>query len=107
MSRQAAALGIPLHRDVTYACVEGPRLGARVVSLFLQRAGCDLLGMTNVPEVFLAREEQVGYAAIGIVTHDDCWLEEPAQHVTVNARSSRVMARVWPAAPTEACGRRP
>ena len=54
MSRQAAALGIPLHRDVTYACVEGPRLGARVVSVFLQRAGCDLLGMTSVPEVFLA-----------------------------------------------------
>ena len=46
-------------------------------------------------------------AAIGIFTHDDCWLEDPAQHVTGSSRSSAVMARVWPAAPTEACGRRP
>ena len=66
VAAQAALLGIPLHRDVTYACVEGPRLGTRAESLFLQRAGCDVVGMTNVPEVFLAREAQICYATIGI-----------------------------------------
>ena len=85
VAHQAQALGITLHRDVTYACVEGPRLGTRAESLFMQQAGCHLVGMTNVPEVFLAREAQICYASIGIVTDFDCWLEDPAQHVTVTA----------------------
>jgi 5'-methylthioadenosine phosphorylase len=81
----ARATGVTLHRDVTYACVEGPRLGTRAESLFLQRAGCHLVGMTNVPEVFLAREAQLCYATIGIVTDYDCWMDDPARHVTVSA----------------------
>ena len=85
VAHQARALGITLHRDVTYACVEGPRLGTRAESLFMQQAGCHLVGMTNVPEVFLAREAQICYASIGVVTDYDCWLEDPAQHVTVTA----------------------
>lgn len=85
VAAQAALLGIPLHRDVTYACVEGPRLGTRAESLFLQRAGCEVVGMTNVPEVFLAREAQICYATIGIATDYDCWLEDPSQHVQVSA----------------------
>ncbi len=76
---------ITLHRDVTYACVEGPRLGTRAESLFMQGAGCQLVGMTNVPEVFLAREAQMGYATIGIVTDYDCWMEDPSKHVTVSS----------------------
>ncbi|MEP7057055.1 MAG: MTAP family purine nucleoside phosphorylase [Caldimonas sp.] len=81
----ARAIGLTLHRDVTYACVEGPRLGTRAESLFLQRAGCELVGMTNAPEVFLAREAQLCYATIGIVTDYDCWMEDPSRHVTVAA----------------------
>ena len=81
----ARATGVTLHRDVTYACVEGPRLGTRAESLFLQGAGCHLVGMTNVPEVFLAREAQLCYATIGIVTDYDCWMEDPSKHVTVSA----------------------
>jgi 5'-methylthioadenosine phosphorylase len=41
--------------------------------------------MTNVPEVFLAREAQIAYATVGIVTDYDCWLDDPAQHVSVAA----------------------
>ncbi|MEO7851606.1 MAG: MTAP family purine nucleoside phosphorylase [Rubrivivax sp.] len=85
VAAQAARMDIKLHRDVTYACVEGPRLGTRAESLFMQQAGCHLVGMTNVPEVFLAREAQMGYASIGIVTDYDCWLEDPALHVSVSA----------------------
>ncbi len=81
----AAGMNIRLHRDVTYACVEGPRLGTRAESLFMQQAGCHLVGMTNVPEVFLAREAQLCYATIGIVTDYDCWMEDPTKHVTVSA----------------------
>ena len=81
----ALALGITLHRGLTYACVEGPRLGTRAESHFLRQAGCHLVGMTNVPEVFLAREAQMAYATVGIVTDYDCWMEDPARHVSVAA----------------------
>ncbi len=81
----AASLGQRLHRGLTYACVEGPRLGTRAESHFMRQAGCHLVGMTNVPEVFLAREAQLAYATVGIVTDYDCWLEDPAQHVSVAA----------------------
>ena len=81
----ARALGLTLHRGVTYACVEGPRLGTKAESLFLRQAGCHLVGMTNVPEAFLAREAQLGYATVGIVTDYDCWLDDPAQHASVAA----------------------
>jgi 5'-methylthioadenosine phosphorylase len=85
VAAQAARMDIKLHRDVTYACVEGPRLGTRAESLFMRQVGCQLVGMTNVPEVFLAREAQIGYASIGIVTDYDCWLEDAALHVSVSA----------------------
>ncbi len=81
--RGAKAEQIRIHCDVTYACVEGPRLGTRAESLFLQRAGCHVVGMTNVPEVFLAREAQLGYASIGIVTDYDCWRDDPGHDASV------------------------
>lgn len=81
----ARALDIRLHRQLTYACIEGPRLGTRAESHFLRSAGCHLVGMTNVPEAFLAREAQLAYATVGIVTDYDCWMEDPARHVSVAA----------------------
>jgi 5'-methylthioadenosine phosphorylase len=82
---QAAGMrtGLAVHRGMTYACVEGPRLGTQAESHFLRQAGCHLVGMTNVPEVFLAREAQMAYATVGLVTDYDCWLDDPAQHVSV------------------------
>ena len=84
---QAAAKQVDqaVHRGLTYACVEGPRLGTQAESHFMRQAGCQLVGMTNVPEVFLAREAQLAYATMGLVTDYDCWLDDPAQHVSVAA----------------------
>lgn len=80
----AQKTGVTLHINKTYACVEGPRLGTRAESFFLRDvAGADLVGMTNVPEVFLAREAQICYAALAIATDYDCWLDDPDHHVTV------------------------
>ncbi|MCH9757954.1 MAG: S-methyl-5'-thioadenosine phosphorylase [Proteobacteria bacterium] len=80
----AAAAHHTVHRDKTYVCVEGPRLGSRAESFFLRDAmNADIVGMTNVPEVFLAREAQISYATLAVVTDFDCWLDDPAQHVTV------------------------
>lgn len=83
---QAAAqrAGHAVHRGLTYACVEGPRLGTQAESHLLRQAGCHLVGMTNVPEVFLAREAQMAYATLGLVTDYDCWLDDPEQHVSVS-----------------------
>ena len=55
IARVARGFGWTLHTERTYACVEGPRLGTRAESLMLRGVGADLVGMTNVPEVFLAR----------------------------------------------------
>lgn len=81
----AERMGIKLHRSVTYACVEGPRLGTRAESHFLRSVGCDIVGMTNLPEAFLAREAQICYASIGVVTDYDCWMEDPGKHVTATS----------------------
>ncbi|MDG1819782.1 MAG: S-methyl-5'-thioadenosine phosphorylase [Porticoccaceae bacterium] len=84
---QAAAEQIaqPLHTDNTYACVEGPRLGTRAESHFLRSAAnCDLVGMTNVPEAFLAREAQLAYCSLCLITDYDCWMDDPSQHVSVD-----------------------
>ena len=80
----AARIDQPLHQNKIYACVEGPRLGTRAESFFLRdSAKCDLVGMTNVPEVFLAREAQMAYCTICLVTDFDCWMDDPSQHVSV------------------------
>ncbi len=80
----AEGLGTRLHAGKAYACVEGPRLGTRTESFFLRNAGCDLVGMTNVPEAFLAREAQLCYCTIAIATDYDCWMDDPEQHASVD-----------------------
>jgi 5'-methylthioadenosine phosphorylase len=82
IARVAESIGQPIHRDKTYACVEGPRLGTRAESFWLRGAGADLVGMTNVPEAFLALEAQVGYCVITVATDYDCWLDDTSQHVS-------------------------
>jgi 5'-methylthioadenosine phosphorylase len=85
ITKAAQRIGETLHTDKTYACVEGPRLGTRAESFFLRdAANCDLVGMTNVPEAFLAREAQLAYCAICVVTDYDCWMDDPSQHVSVD-----------------------
>lgn len=84
LARAAKGLNYVVHADKTYVCVEGPRLGTRAESFFLRDGvGADVVGMTNVPEVFLAREAQICYATLAVVTDYDCWQDDPAQHVTV------------------------
>ncbi len=84
--KAAKDFDITIHSDKTYACVEGPRLGTKAESIFLRgAAGCDIVGMTNVPEAFLAREAQMGYVTLAIATDYDCWREDPDEHVSVEA----------------------
>ncbi len=75
---------VKVHSDVTYACVEGPRLGTKAESFFLKNNGAHVVGMTNVPESFLAREAQLCYCTLSVSTDYDCWLEDPNEHATVD-----------------------
>jgi len=78
----ATNLNMAIRDELTYGCVEGPRFGTRAESFFLRNSGCDLVGMTNVPEAFLAREAQLSYTTLAIITDYDCWRDEPESHAT-------------------------
>ncbi len=65
----AKKLGFRLHPKATYACMEGPRFETAAEINALRRLGSDLVGMTNVPECILARELEICYAGVGIVTN--------------------------------------
>ena len=71
---EATALpGVRLHRSATYACIEGPAFSTRAESAMLRTLGADIVGMTNMPEARLAREAQIAYATLALVTDYDCW----------------------------------
>ena len=70
-------LGMHIHKDCTYVCIEGPRFSTKAESKFYRTTGADIIGMTLVPECQLAREAQICYASISTVTDYDVWAEKP------------------------------
>ncbi|GAB4017454.1 MAG: S-methyl-5'-thioadenosine phosphorylase [Bdellovibrio sp.] len=64
----------------SYICIEGPQFSTKAESNIYRGFGADIIGMTNVPEAFLAKEAAMAYATIAMVTDYDCWKEE---HCTV------------------------
>ena len=73
----ANSLGIKVHEAGTYICIEGPRFSTRAESRLFKSWGADIIGMTLVPEVNLAREAEICYATIAMVTDYDVWAEKP------------------------------
>jgi 5'-methylthioadenosine phosphorylase len=67
--------GGTVHRGGTFITVEGPRFSTRAESALYRRWGCDIIGMTTAPEVFLAREAEMCYAVMAHVTDYDVWHE--------------------------------
>jgi 5'-methylthioadenosine phosphorylase len=68
-----AEVGGTLHRGATYLAMEGPAFSTRAESRLHQAWGCDLIGMTAMPEAKLAREAELPYALLAMVTDYDCW----------------------------------
>ena len=64
---------IALHRGGTYLAMEGPQFSSRAESALYRAWGCDVIGMTNMPEAKLAREAELCYASVAMVTDYDCW----------------------------------
>jgi len=69
----AAAAGIDVVRGGTYLVMEGPQFSTRAESELYRSWGCDVIGMTNMPEAKLAREAELCYATVAMVTDYDCW----------------------------------
>ena len=57
----------------TYICIEGPQFSSYAESVLFKKWNCDVIGMTNMPEARLAREAEMGYSSIAMVTDYDCW----------------------------------
>ena len=69
----ARAEEIIVVRGGTYVCMEGPQFSSLAESLAYQAMGCDVIGMTAMPEAKLAREAEISYATVAMVTDFDCW----------------------------------
>jgi 5'-methylthioadenosine phosphorylase len=112
----ARAAGATVHDGGTYLCMEGPQFSTRAESRLYRQWGVDVIGMTNLQEAKLAREAEICYATLALVTDYDCWHEDE-EDVSVTsvlevlrrnaATAQEVVARVVESLPAErpcACG---
>jgi 5'-methylthioadenosine phosphorylase len=77
-AQAAATASAKVHRGGTYLAMEGPQFSTRAESHLYRQWGADVIGMTAMPEAKLAREAELPYALIGMVTDYDCWRENEA-----------------------------
>jgi 5'-methylthioadenosine phosphorylase len=79
LAAAGASEGIPCRRGGTYLVMEGPQFSSLAESRLYRSWGCDVIGMTNMPEAKLAREAEIAYATVAMVTDYDCWHEKHGQ----------------------------
>lgn len=97
------SLELKYHKGGSYICIEGPQFSSKAESAIYRSFGADVIGMTNVPESYLAKEAGMSYATVAMVTDYDCWKEE---HCTVeeimkvmhenNAAAQKLLLKVLP-----------
>ncbi len=96
-------LGFPVHPAGTYVCVQGPRFSTRAESKLFRQWGCDIIGMTLHPEAILAREAELCYVSIAMVTDYDVWAEKPVTSdevmETMRSNSARFRELIMSALP--------
>jgi 5'-methylthioadenosine phosphorylase len=99
-ARAARAAGVRAHRGGCYVAIEGPQFSTRAESALYRQWGADVIGMTAMPEARLAREAELPYALLGMVTDWDCWREgEEAEAAAIlevvraNAEAARAALR--------------
>ena len=116
LHKAAQSVGTTVHQGGTYLCIEGPQFSSRGESFLYRQWGVDVIGMTNMPEAKLAREAELCYATVALVTDYDCW-HGSEESVTVEmilatlrsnvAQAKRILRAAVPAARearTCACG---
>jgi len=113
LEKAARASGANVHRGGTYICIEGPQFSSKAESRIYRGWGVDVIGMTNMPEAKLAREAELCYATLALVTDYDVWheghdavtVEAVIQTLLKNVATAKdVLRRVIPAlGPPRAC----
>jgi 5'-methylthioadenosine phosphorylase len=93
---------VHLHRGGTYVCIEGPQFSTLAESRWYQSMGASVIGMTNMPEAKLAKEAQMAYATLAMVTDYDCWHPREAQ-VTADSAIANLMKNAGYAQRVAAC----
>jgi 5'-methylthioadenosine phosphorylase len=110
LAESAKSLGVPVHNGGVYVNMDGPAFSTRAESEFNHRNGFDVIAMTNLAEAKLAREAEIAFATMAMVTDYDCWKveEKPVSaetilsHLTANAETARkVIVDVIPRIPNE------
>ena len=110
LAESARSLGVTVHNGGTYVNMDGPAFSTRAESEFNRRNGFDVIAMTNLPEAKLAREAEIAFATMAMMTDYDCWKveEEPVSaqivlsHLIANAETARkVILDVIPRIPTD------
>ena len=108
----ARAAGIKAIRGGTYLVMEGPQFSTLAESELYRQWGCDVIGMTNMPEAKLAREAEICYATVAMVTDYDCWhpghdavtVDEIVKVLLANADNARTLVKqAVPAIGADAC----
>jgi 5'-methylthioadenosine phosphorylase len=103
LAAAAEAEDIRVVRDGTYVCMEGPQFSSLAESLTYRQLGYSVIGMTNMPEAKLAREAEICYATVAMVTDFDCWhpdhdavtVQDIIKVLTTNAeKAKRLVARL-------------
>jgi 5'-methylthioadenosine phosphorylase len=103
LAEAAMAEDIPIMRDGTYVCIEGPQFSSLAESLTYKNLGYSVIGMTNMPEAKLAREAEICYATVAMVTDFDCWhpdhdavtVQDIVKMLVANAeKAKRLVARL-------------
>ncbi|MHA1134556.1 MAG: S-methyl-5'-thioadenosine phosphorylase [Alphaproteobacteria bacterium] len=103
VAEAAEAESIPFVRGGTYVCMEGPQFSTLAESLTYKGLGYSVVGMTNLPEAKLAREAELSYATVAMVTDFDCWhqdhdavtVQDIIRVLTANAeKAARLVARI-------------
>src|SRR3982075_4462574 len=103
LANAALAAGIEVKRDGTYVCMEGPQFSSYAESMTYKQLGYSVIGMTNMPEAKLAREAEICYATVAMVTDFDCWhpdhdavtVADIIKVIVANAeRAARLVARL-------------
>jgi len=84
LTAAAKEIAVPYAQGGTYLCMEGPQFSSLAESNLYRSWGCSVIGMTAMPEAKLAREAELPYAIVAMVTDYDCWHEDHG-HVTVDA----------------------
>ncbi|HEY4257585.1 MAG TPA: S-methyl-5'-thioadenosine phosphorylase [Candidatus Udaeobacter sp.] len=109
LAESARSLGVTVYNGGTYVNMDGPAFSTRAESEFNRRNGFDVIAMTNLPEAKLAREAEIAFATMAMITDYDCWKveEEPVSaqtvlsHLVANAETARrVIVDVIPRIPT-------